>query len=60
MENPSNITKEYECSFKIFLLNKNVSEKLFLWFWINTRELEEPTEATSNFPIPEHVKRRYY
>lgn len=32
MENPSNITKEYECSFKIFLLNKNVSEKLFLWF----------------------------
>lgn len=59
MENPNNITKEYECSFKIFLLNKDVSEKLFLWFWINTRKLGEPTETSSNFSIPEHVKRYY-
>jgi len=60
MLTPNNSTSKHVCSFKTFLLNKHVSEKLFLWFWINTRKLEEPTEATSNFPILDHVKGYYW
>lgn len=35
------IDYRYKCSFKTFITNDSVSEKIFLWFWIDTRSLKE-------------------
>lgn len=44
------VTIEKTCSFKTFLLNEDVSWKLFIWFWINTKKLEKAREiSTDNY-----------
>ena len=50
-------TIEETCSFKTFLLNEDVSWKLFIWFWINTKELEKPAKiSTDNYHSNDYWK----
>ena len=36
-----NVNFRAKCSFRIFITDDSVSEKIFLWFWIDTRSLKE-------------------
>jgi hypothetical protein len=46
------------CSFNTFITDDSVAEKLFLWFWIDTRSLKEkPKEESEELPLDKPLLR---